>query len=556
MAADGPIADLALGELYASEKFGSDDGADGSDLKPFKTVLKLMHHFAKGDLCESFPSIYVDSKEEGKTWDPITKAQLKKVKKLYLSQVRKEKSCTPSTVIPSAADALEEAKKVKIELDQSLPQALLIKIKDSKEGRGKRVKVQGWVHRVRKQGKSLMFVVMRDGTGFLQCVMNNKQAQTYEALVLSTESTITVYGVVTEVPQGQSAPGGHELMSDYWELIKAAPAGGGDLNEESHVDFLFDNRHLMLRWETPAKIMRMCGVVKECFREHFAERGYTEVSPPAFVKGQVEGGSTLFKVPYFDDVVYLTQSSQLYLETCLPLLGDVYCMESSFRAERSRTRRHLAQYTHVEAECAFISFEDLLCKLEDLICDVSLKVLERAKEQLLELNADFKAPTKPFKRMDYKDAIEFLREHDIRKEDGSTYEFGEDIPEAPERRMTDLIGEPIMLCRFPAAIKAFYMQKDPDDRRVTESVDILIPGVGEIVGGSMRIDDIDELLEGYKREGIDPGDYKYYTDQRVYGSCPHGGYGLGFERFVTWMFNRHHIRDVCLYPRYIGRCNP
>uniref|UniRef100_A0A1B6LP96 Aminoacyl-tRNA synthetase class II (D/K/N) domain-containing protein n=1 Tax=Graphocephala atropunctata TaxID=36148 RepID=A0A1B6LP96_9HEMI len=196
-------------------------------------------------------------------------------------------------------------------------------------------------------------------------------------------------------------------------------------------------------------------------------------------------------------------------------------------------------------------------RLGDALCDSVRRVLDSPYGEIVyQLNPEFKPPKKPFLRMNYSDAIKYLKDNNITKDDGSFYEFGEDIPEMPERKMTDAINQPIMLCRFPAGIKAFYMSRCPEDDKLTESVDVLLPNVGEIVGGSMRLWDHDALLEGYKREGIDPTPYYWYTDQRKYGTCPHGGYGLGLERFLCWLLNRYHIREVCLYPRFLERCRP
>ncbi|VDI50827.1 Hypothetical predicted protein [Mytilus galloprovincialis] len=230
---------------------------------------------------------------------------------------------------------------------------------------------------------------------------------------------------------------------------------------------------------------------------------------------------------------------------------------SSFRAEHSRTRRHLSEYTHIEGELPFIDFEDLLQHVEDLICGVVDRVMASPYGKIVrELNPDFQPPKRPFMRMKYVDAIEYLRNNNIKKDDDTFYEFGDDIPEAPERKMTDKINLPIFLTHFPTEIKSFYMQRCKDDPRVTESVDVLMPGVGEITGGSMRIWHEQELQEGFKREGIDPKPYYWYLDQRKYGTCPHGGYGLGLERFICWLLKIDHIRDVVLYPRFTERCKP
>ncbi|XP_046375943.1 asparagine--tRNA ligase, cytoplasmic-like [Haliotis rufescens] len=551
---------MSTGDIYTSEKRGDDKGGDGTKEKPFKTVLQAMRHVGG----EPFPTIHVDARDETKSteaYDVISKSQYKKCLKLW----QKEQSSAESRSTREAEDAmrternLAEARKVTIKMDASLPKPKQIRIREATQNRNKRVKVQGWVHRLRRQGKNLMFVVLRDGSGFLQCVLHDVQCQTYEALTLATEATVAVYGVIKELPPGKTAPDSHELDADYWELIGTSPAGGADnlLNEEAHVDVQLDNRHMMLRGENTSRVMKMRSIIMQCFRDHYQDRGYFEVTPPTLVQTQVEGGSTLFKIPYFGEEAYLTQSSQLYLETCLPSLGDVFCIAQSYRAENSKTRRHLAEYTHIEGECSFIDFDGLLDRLEDLVCDVVDRVMKGPHGQIVyELNPDFKPPKKPFRRMQYTEALTYLKEHDIKKEDGSFYEFGDDIPEAPERKMTDQINEPIFLCRFPAEIKSFYMLRSQGDPRLTDSVDLLMPNVGEIIGGSMRISGQDELEAGFKREGIDVTPYYWYIDQRKYGTCPHGGYGLGLERFLCWLLNRYHIREVCLYPRFVGRCRP
>jgi len=507
----------------------------------------------------------------------LPKARLKKMLKTeqgHLKKVAKAAEMAARAEEESRVRA-ERAAGVVLEVDASLPAPRTIKIRDldapavadgdaGADGdaaaahplAGTRVKVSGWVHRIRWEGAKLLFLELRDGTGFLQAVLTGTQCQTTDAINLHRESSVTLWGTLSADAR---AKGGVELRSDYWELVGRSPAEIEEvLSHDSNPDILLRNRHLVVRGTRASSILRMRSIITQCFREHLFDRGYIELTPPTLVNTMCEGGSTLFHLDYFGEPAYLTQSSQMYLETGIPAVGDCFCLLPSYRAEKSSTRRHLAEFHHLEAECPFITFEELLDRVEDLVVDVVERVMKRGGSLLASVNPNLAAMKRPFKRMTYRDALVYCRDNLIYKDEETQthFDFGDDIPEGPERKMTDKIGEPILLHRFPAALKSFYMQKCDDDREVTESVDLLVPGVGEVVGGSMRMWKEEELAAAYKREGMDPKPYYWYTDQRKYGTCPHGGYGLGLERFVCFVLGIHHIRDACLFPRYRGRIEP
>lgn len=570
------VADQKGKVFYICATDGNDEAGDGSIVNPLKTLFRAMQ---VADSSEADFRVSVKIKEDGpaagakheKQWDKPSKSAMKKAVGRWEDEQRKREKARDKAAVSleSNEKRLEEAKKIRLVLDGKLPLAKKAKIRECKELHGKRINVFAFVHRIRQQRKDLTFLVLRDGTGYLQCVLAGQLCQTYEALTLSPESSICIYGQINKLPEGKTAPGGIELQADYWELIHGAPAGGVDnvLTVDSSVDVKLDNRHLVLRGENCSAIMRIKAAVTRAMREHFHDKKYTEIFPPTLVQTQVEGGSTLFSLDFFGEPAFLTQSSQLYLETCISSLGDCYCIAQSYRAEKSRTRRHLAEYAHVEAECPFITFEELMERIEDLVCNTVERVMaEQEMNELIlqqwnspkdpELKKEFVTLKRPFLRMTYAEAIEWLQKHGVNNEEGKPFEFGEDIPEGPERIMTDTIGQPILLNRFPRGIKAFYMSRCADQPELTESVDLLMPGVGEIVGASMRIWKEDELTAAFKGAEIDPAHYYWYVDQRKYGGCSHGGFGLGLERFVCWLANQHHIRDVCLYPRYIGRCAP
>ncbi|KAJ5504500.1 hypothetical protein N7463_007374 [Penicillium fimorum] len=553
--------------IYIDEDVGRDESsATGTETAPYKTLVHayvehppttegIQYLTRKSQTDAVGEDVDPAAKLE---WKPATKSAMKKANNLW-EQRKKKAAKEHELAIREKAEAdkrqlvLEEAKKIVIKEDTSLPKPVrvrldvtdpaIIKLRtpESDEA-GTRVRVLGRVHRARAQ-KDVVFLTLTDGYGYLQCVLTGDMVKTYDIMTLTLETSMSIHGEMRAII-GKAA-GDKEAIT-----TRVAP--------DADPQTLYDNRHLVLRGETSSSVMKVRAATLRAFRKAFEETRMLEVTPPAMVQTQVEGGSTLFGFDYYGENAYLTQSSQLYLETCLPSLGDVYCVCPSFRAEKSLTRRHLSEYTHIEAELDFITFTDLLDHLEDVICrviDYTLAEPEIAG-YIKQLNPDFKPPSRPFRRMKYDDAIQWLIEHEIPNEEGQPHQFGDDIAEAAERRMTDIINQPIFLTHFPANIKAFYMKKDPEDRRVTESVDVLMPGVGEIVGGSMRMDNWDELMAAYKHEGMDPKPYYWYTDQRKYGTSPHGGYGLGLERFLAWLCARYTVRDCSLYPRYTGRCTP
>lgn len=581
---DGKVASLSLSDrndatmqnvddkkeiapVHVCTLTGSDTAGRGSVDSPYASLVEAMWAIRRKSP-NNTSQVYLVRKDLDEGYQPAAKAAIKKATGIVEGRIKKTQKqnllyANSASNLVSDEDLNVEAEDVTLTHQPLIaPSEPFDTVKICRVPLEKRVRLFGWVHRIRLQ-KSVAFLTLRDGTGYIQCVFVPPVLNSPNLRSLTVESTIAIYGKVLPVPSGQSAPGNHELHVDFWELVHAAPGGDAafenQVARESSVDLLFDRRHLVLRGDITSRIMRLRAAFLSAFRAHYAANDYVEVTPPCLVQTQCEGGSTLFSLDYYGERAYLTQSSQLYLETAIPSLGDVYCIQSSFRAEKSRTRRHLCEFTHIEAECPFIDFEELLRRLEFLVCDVTKRVWEDPIHGPIwrEMNPNFVLPKAPFRRMNYVDAVAWLNEHGVLKEeDGAPFVVGDDIPEKPERFMTDTIGEPILLCRFKADMKAFYVQRDLSDNEFTESVDLLMPSVGEIIGSSMRCWSVDELMRGFAHEGLDASPYYWYTDQRVYGSCPHGGYGLGLERFLAWALARENVKEVCLYPRYMKRCTP
>ena len=417
---------------------------------------------------------------------------------------------------------------------------------------GSKARVRGWVYRHRDLGKRV-FVVVRDSEGILQLVASEEYTprDSLEAARRATiESSIVAEGRVERDPR---APGGVELRVDKLNIVGLAedfPIKGGE-----SIDYLLDVRHLWLRSRKLTAIMKIRDTVFKAYREFFESRGFWEVSPPMLTQAAVEGGATLFRVDFFGKEAYLTQSAQLYLEVLIYSLERVWTLAPSFRAERSRTRRHLYEYWHLEAEEAWVDMEGEMRLVEDLVAYTTRKVLEERMEELELLKRDtsrLEESTKPsYPRIRYDEAIEMLR----RK--GVDVKYGDDLGADEERILTEYFDTPFFITHFPRELKSFYMKPDPNNPREALAFDLLAPeGVGEIVGGSQREDDYDNLLESIKSRGLDPRDYEWYLDLRRYGTVPHSGFGLGVERYIMWVAGLDHIRDSLPFPRFRDRIYP
>jgi asparaginyl-tRNA synthetase len=412
-----------------------------------------------------------------------------------------------------------------------------------------RVTVRGWVYRKRVL-KEKIFIVLRDSTGILQLVLPREKFRVAEDLNL--ESSLVVTGVLVKEPR---APGGVEL---HVESIDWAYIGEPyPINEDAAVadsEYLLDVRHLWLRSRKMQAVLKIRHTVFGAIHEYFRKNGFYEVQAPMFITAAVEGGATLFKVDYFGHTVYLTQSSQFYLEALIYSLEKVYTVAPSFRAEPSRTRRHLTEFWHAEMEIAWAGMEDAIKVGEELITHVVNKVLEerQAELKLLGRNTEMLERAKPpFYRVSYDEAVEILQKKGIQ------INWGDDIGADEERALTLEFDKPIVLYGFPEKLKAFYHRNDPKRPEVTLSFDVLLPeGYGEVIGGGERIYDAKELVDKIIRFGLNPADYQWYIDLRRYGSVPHAGFGLGVDRLTMWIVGADHIRDVVPFPRDIRRTRP
>ncbi|HOX85509.1 MAG TPA: asparagine--tRNA ligase [bacterium] len=417
---------------------------------------------------------------------------------------------------------------------------------------GQTVTLSGWLYNKTHKGK-LIFMMLRDGTGFIQAVIfkDNFTETFFEELQrLPQESSIKVTG---QVRADKRARGGYELQASEVDVVQMAQEY--PISPKEHgIDFLMDQRHLWLRSSKPHAILKVRHQVIAACREYFNNLGFLLLDAPIFTPAACEGTTTLFETDYFDDKAYLTQSGQLYMEAGAMAFGKVYCLGPTFRAEKSKTRRHLTEFWMIEPEVAYCDLDQDMDLAEGMILHILEQVLQKNRDELELLERDIsklEIIKRPFPRITYDEAVQILAKS------GNEFVYGNDFGAPDETVISEKYTSPIMVTRYPASVKAFYMKNDPDDPQKALCVDMLAPeGYGEIIGGGQREDDYDTLLQKIKSHGLPIEPFEWYLDLRRYGSVPHAGFGLGIERTVAWICGIKHVREAIPFPRTMSRIYP
>jgi asparaginyl-tRNA synthetase len=426
---------------------------------------------------------------------------------------------------------------------------------------GQSVTLRGWLYNMRASGK-LLFPQFRDGSGVIQGVVpkNAVTPEVFEAVkTLTQESSVIVEG---KVRADARAPGGYELDVANVHVVQRVPESDPyPITPKEHgTEFLMEHRHLWVRSQRQASILRVRAEIIKAVRDFFDERGFTLTDPPILTPAACEGTSTLFPVDYFEEQAYLTQSGQLYIEATAMALGKVYSFGPTFRAEKSKTRRHLTEFWMVEPEIAYADLDDLMDLAEGLISFVVKRCLERRRADLQAIGRDISKLEKieaPFPRISYDDAVKNLQEGHAKGALETKFEWGGDLGSPDETYLSAQFDKPVMVHRYPAKVKAFYMEPDPQRPDLALCVDVLAPeGYGEIIGGSQRMASHELLVQRIREHGLPEEAFKWYLDLRKFGSVPHGGFGMGIERAVAWICGLEHVRETIPFPRMLNRLYP
>jgi asparaginyl-tRNA synthetase len=426
---------------------------------------------------------------------------------------------------------------------------------------GQSVTIRGWLYNLRESGK-LLFPQFRDGSGIIQGVVpkNAVTPEVFDAIkTLTQESSVIVEG---KVRADKRAHGGYELDVVNVTVVQRVPESSPyPITPKEHgTDFLMEHRHLWVRSQRQAAILRVRAEIIKAARDFFDERGFTLTDPPIITPAACEGTSTLFPVAYFDEQAYLTQSGQLYVEATAMALGKVYSFGPTFRAEKSKTRRHLTEFWMVEPEVAYAELDDVMELAEGLISFLVKRCLEKRRVDLLTIGRDISKLEKiepPFPRISYDDAVKNLQEGHAKGALESKFEWGGDLGSPDETYLSAQFDKPVMVHRYPAKVKAFYMEPDPQRPELALCVDVLAPeGYGEIIGGSQRMASYELLLQRIHEHDLPEEAFKWYLDLRKFGSVPHGGFGMGIERAVAWICGLEHVRETIPFPRMLYRLYP